>query len=55
MIAWYENNLLNHPVIVNAINEDKTVKDRYLDNKIWNKAISKGFQKVFANYEIVPL
>ena len=42
MIAWYENNLLNHPVIINTINEDKTVKDNYLDNKIWNKAISKG-------------
>jgi hypothetical protein len=39
MIAWYENNLLNHPVIVNSINEDKTVKDNYLDSKIWNKVL----------------
>ena len=39
MIAWYENNLLYHPVIVNSINEDKTVKDNYLDSKIWNKVL----------------
>ncbi len=55
MIAWYENNLLNHPLIVNAINEDKTVKDKYLDNKISNKILSKESPKVFTNYEIIPL
>jgi len=55
MIAWYENNLLNHPLIVNAINEDKSVKDKYLDNKISNKILSKESPKVFTNYERIPL